>query len=177
MNKHMENTETEKTPIEQAAEDLFHFAIDRADIKEVMLGLHEEADINRHTVEYELPLLKIITVGWSISYFINHGPYKTEISEIYWNAVREFSKGLSETAGLMAGQNIDYFQVIKDRLDMYVDAMNENTEAKEPAVVIGPEFAGACGNRDDVFTIMTGSRLFIATAGSVKSYLEEVRLR
>lgn len=160
-----------------AAEDLFNFAIDRADIKEVMLGLHAEADIKRHTVEYELPLLKIITVGWSISYFISHAPFKNELSEIYWNSVREFAKNLTETTGLMTGADIDYFQVIKDRLNMYVDAMNKNTEAKEPAVVIGPEFAQVCGNRDDVFTVMTGSRLFIATAGSVKSYLEEVKLR
>jgi len=173
----MENNEPEKSPIQQAAEDLFNFAIDRTDIKEVMLGLHEQADIKRTTVEYELPLLKIITVGWSISYFISHVPYKNELSEIFWNAIREFAQGLSETTELMTGADIDFFQVIKNRLNMYVDAMNVNTEAKEPAVVIGPEFAGACGNRDDVFTIMTGSRLFIATAGSVKSYLEEVKLR
>jgi hypothetical protein len=173
----MENAETVKSPVEQAAEDLFNFSIDRTDIKEMMLGLHEQADINRNTVEYELPLLKIITVGWSISYFINHAPYKAELSEIFWNGIREFAQNLTETTNLMTGADIDYFQVIKDRLNMYVDAMNINTEAKEPAAVIGPEFAGACGNRDDVFTVMTGSRLFIATAGSVKSYLEEVKLR
>jgi hypothetical protein len=173
----MKNTKKEKSPVAQAAEDLFNFAIDRTDIKEVMLGLHEQADIKRNTVEYELPLLKIITVGWSISYFISHVPYKNELAEIYWNSIREFSQNLTETTKLMTGADVDYFQVVKDRLNMYVDAMNINTEAKEPAVVIGPEFAGACGNRDDVFTVMTGSRLFIATAGSVKSYLEEVKLR
>ena len=173
----MGKTETEKSPLQQAAENLFNFAIDRTDIKGVMRGLHEEADIKRHTVEYELPLLKIITVGWSISYFINHTPYKNELSKIYWNAIQEFSQGLSETTELMAGKNIDYFQIIKDRLNMYVDAMNKNPDAREPAVVIGPEFAATCGNREDVFTVMTGSRLFIATAGSVKSYLEEVKLR
>ena len=173
----MKNTEKQKTPVELAAKDLFNFAIDRTDIKGVMRGLHEEADIKRHTVEYELPLLKIITVGWSISYFINHTPYKNELSKIYWNAIQEFSQGLSETTELMAGKNIDYFQIIKDRLNMYVDAMNENPNAKEAVVVMGPEFAGACGNRDDVFTVMTGSRLFIATAGSVKSYLEKIKLR
>jgi len=173
----MGKTETEKSPLQQAAENLFNFAIDRTDIKEVMLGLHEQADINRNTVGYELPLLKIITVGWSISYFINHAPYKNELSKIFWNSIREFSQGLSETTGLMTGADIDFFQVIKDRLSMYVDAMNKNPDAKEPAVVIGPEFSDACGNREDVFTVMTGSRLFIATAGSVKSYLEEVKLR
>ena len=173
----METAGTEKSPIEQAARDLFNFAIDRTDIKEILGGLHDQADINRNTVEYELPLLKIITVGWSISYFINHEPYKDDVSEIFWNAVREFAIGISDTTGLMTGTDIDYFQLIKDRLNLYVDAMNENTDAPEPAVVIGPEFAGACGNREDVFTVMTGARMFIATAGSVKSYLEEVKLR
>ncbi len=173
----MKNTETKKSPVEQAAEDLFNFATDRTDIKEVMFGLHEEADINRNTVEYELPFLKIITVGWSISYFISHTPYKNKLTENYWKSIREFSQGLTETTELMTGKTIDYFQVLKDRLNMYVDAMNENTDAKEPAVIIGPEFARVCGNREDVFTIMTGSRLFIATAGSVKSYLEEMKLR
>ena len=160
----MENAESKKTPVEKAAEDLFNFAIDRTDIRELMAGLNEAAKINRHTVEYELPILKIITVGWSISYFIGHPPYKEELSAIYWNLVREFSLGLSETAELMAGKNIDYFQIIKDRLNIYVNAMNKNPDAPEPAVVIGPEFARACGNKDDIFTVMTGSRLFIATA-------------
>jgi hypothetical protein len=173
----MKNTKTKQSPGEQAAEDLFNFAIDRTDIKEVMLGLHEQADIKRNNVEYELPLLKIITVGWSISYFINHEPYKNELAEIFWNSIREFAQNLSETTKLMTGADVDYFQVIKDRMNMYVDAMNANPDAKEPAVIIGPEFAGACGNRDDVFTVLTGSRLFIATAGGVKSYLEEVKLR
>jgi hypothetical protein len=163
--------------MEQAARNLFDFAVDRTDIKQKMASLHQQADIDRNRVEYELPLLKIITVGWSISYFINHPPYKNIMAETYWNAVREFAAGLSETAGLMTGKDIDYFQVIKDRLDMYVNAMNHQPDAPEPAVVIGPEFAGACGNREDAFTVMTGARIFIATAGSVKSYLEEIKLR
>jgi len=173
----MGSTPKKKSAIEQAAENLFNFAVDRTDIKELMAGLHQDAKIKRTTVEYELPILKIITTGWSISYFIGHPPYKNELAEIYWNAIRDFSRDLSETAELMAGKNIDYFQVIKDRFNMYVDAMNKNPEAPEPAAIIGPEFAGTCGNKDDVFTVMTGSRLFIATAGSVKSYLEEVKLR
>jgi hypothetical protein len=173
----MEQMETEKSPLEQAARNLFDFAVDRRDIKQMTASLHPQADIDRNSVEYELPLLKIITVGWSISYFINHPPYKNAVAETYWSAVREFAAGLSETAGLLTGKDIDYFQVIKNRLDIYVNAMNRQPEASEPAVVIGPEFANACGNREDVFTVMTGARMFIATAGSVKSYLEEAKLR
>jgi len=173
----MENAARKKSPIELAAEDLFNFAIERTDIKEMMAGLHQDAKINRNTVEYELPILKIITVGWGISYFIGHTPYKSELSEIFWNAIREFSQTISSTMEMMTGQDIDYFQVLKDRMNLYVDAMNKNPDAPEPAVIIGPEFARTCGNANDVFTVMSGSRLFIATAGGVKEYLEKVKLR
>jgi len=77
----------------------------------------------------------------------------------------------------MIGNNIDYFQILKERLDMYVAAMAQKPDAPEPAVVIGPEFARTCGNMDDAFTVMTGSKMFIATIGSVKEYLETIKLR
>ncbi len=77
----------------------------------------------------------------------------------------------------MIDNDIDYFQILKDRLDMYVDAMAKKPDATEPAVVIGPEFARNCGDVDDTFTIMTGSKMFIATIGGVKVYLEAIILR
>jgi len=166
----------EKTEIEKAGEDLFNFAVDREDTKTLMAHLSEEADIHRNTVEYELQILKIISVGWSITYYLENSPFKNQITEHYWTAVHEFSKSLSTTTELMIGQNIDYFQVLKDRLDSYVEAMVSKPDAPEPAVVIGPEFARTCGNVDDVYTVMTGSRMFVATIGSVKKYLERIRL-
>ncbi|MEZ4578499.1 MAG: hypothetical protein R2875_10925 [Desulfobacterales bacterium] len=61
---------------------------------------------------------------------------------------------------------------------MYVNAMNQQPDASEPAVVIGPEFCRCLRlNREDAFTVMIGARMFITTAGSVKSFLEEVKLR
>ncbi len=55
---------TEETPqlppIQQAGSDLFSFAIDRADVKWLMGRLPESAALKRHTVEYELQILKII---------------------------------------------------------------------------------------------------------------------
>ena len=72
----------------------------------------------------------------------------------------------------MTGHDIDYFQILKERLDMYVDAMSQKSDAPEPAIVIGPEFARTCGNVDDVFTFMTGSKRFIAAISRVKNYLE-----
>ncbi len=161
-----------KSEIDKAGEDLFNFAIDREDVKWLMQHLPEEADIRRETVEYELQILKIISVGWSISYCLESSPRKNPLLELYWNLVYEFSQSLSSTTELMTGHDIDYFQILKDRLDMYVDAMSQRPDAPEPATVIGPEFARTCGNADDIFTFMTGSKMFISAISQVKDYLE-----
>ena len=173
----MERSEEKKTGVEKAGEDLFNFAINREDIKTLMTHLSEEADIKRGKVEYELQILKIISIGWSISYYLENGAQKNQLLESYWQAVHEFSQSISTTTGLMIGNDIDYFQILKERLDMYVAAITQKPNASEPAVVIGPKFARTCGNMDDVFTVMTGSRMFITTIGSVKEYLGTIKLR
>lgn len=172
----MKNSEKDKTGVEKAREDLFNFAIDREDVKWLMARLPKEAAVKRSTVEYELQILKIISVGWSISYFLENSPRKNQLLEPYWNSVYEFSQSISEATELMIGQDIDYFQILKDRLDMYVDAMAKTPEASQPAVVIGPQFARTCGNVDDLFTFMTGSKMFMSTIGRVKEYLETINM-
>ena len=173
----MDRLEEKRSEVEKAGEDLFNFAIDHEDVKTLMANLPEEADIKRNTVEYELRILKIISIGWYISYYLANSARKNKLLESYWQAVHEFSQSISDTIGLMIGNNIDYFKIVKERLDMYVAVMTQKPDAPEPAVVIGPEFARTCGNKDDVFTIMTGSRMFIATIGSVKEYLDTIKLR
>ncbi len=172
----MEESEKEKSAIEKAGDDLFNFSVDREDVKTFMSLLSEEADIKRETVEYELQILKFIGIGWSITYYLENPSHKEQLAELYWKAVHEYSLSISETTALMIGQEIDYFQILKDRLDMYIEAMQKKSDASEPAVVIGPEFARACGNVNDAFTVMTGSRMFISTIGSVKEYLEQTNL-
>jgi len=173
----MNNADEKKSELEKAGADLLDFAVDRDDVKWLMDRLPQEADIKRVTVEYELQILKIIGVGWSLSYYLANSPQKTELLEKYWEAINEFSRGISTTTEYMIGQNIDYFQIIKDRLDMYVAVLSKNPDAPEPARVIGPEFAGICGNVDDIFTFMTGSKMFISTISKVKAYLEAIKLR
>ena len=173
----MENSEEKKTEIEKAGEDLFNFAVDREDVKALVANLPQEAEIQGVTVEYELQILKIISVGWSISYYLEKGPQKTQLAEIYWQAVQEFSKSISGSTGLITGHEIDYFEILKNRLDMYLHALNENPYVSQPVSVIGPEFARTCGNVDDAFTILTGAKMFSATIGSVKEYLEATKLR
>ncbi|CAB1084017.1 hypothetical protein D1AOALGA4SA_11549 [Olavius algarvensis Delta 1 endosymbiont] len=169
--------EKKETALEKAGSDLLDFAVDREDVKWLMARLPEQADIKRVTVEYELQILKIIGVGWSLSYYLPDSPQKTELLENYWSAINEFSKGISTTMEYMIGQNIDYFQILKDRLDTYVAALSKQSDAPEPASVIGPEFARICGNAADIFTFMTGSKMFISTISNVKAYLEAIKLR
>ena len=172
-----ENENKQPSRIEQVASDLFNYAIDREDIKWLMANLAEEADVKRTTVEYELPILKIISVGWSLSYFLPGGPQKDELSNLYWTAINDFSKDISSTTEMMIGQKIDYFEILKDRLGMYVNTLEQHPEAQDPAAVIGPEFARICGNADDLFTFMTGSKMFMSVISRVKEYLEAIKLR
>lgn len=167
----------EKTAIERTAQDLFDYAIDREDVKWLMARWPEQGDVKATTVEYELQILKIITVGWSISYHLEDDALKEALSEIFWRVIYDFSKELSTTTGLMIGQEIDYFDILKQRLDMYVDAMALKPDAAEPAQVVGPEFARVCGNGDDIFAFMTGSKMFFSTVTRVKQYLDVIKER
>jgi hypothetical protein len=172
-----ENTEDKKSVVKLAGEDLFNFAVDREDIKTLIANLPKETECKPAAVEYELQLLKIIITGWSISFYLEEYSQRDQLAEIFWKLIHEFSETLSETTQLMTGQNINYFQILKDRLDMYVAALTEKPESTEPVAVIGPEFATVCGNGDDIFAIMTGSRMFILTISSVKEYLEAMELQ
>jgi len=171
----MQQWENDKTSVEQAVQSLFDFAVDREDVKTLVAHLPEEAECKPTAVEYELQLLKIVATGWSISFFMESNPCREQLAAIFWKLIHAFSADLSETTGLMTGHDIDYFQTLKDRLDVYVAALQAKPEMREPAAVIGPEFARLCGNSDDVFTIMTGSRMFILTVARVKDYLDSLR--
>ena len=168
----MKKLEKNSPEIEKVRNDLLNFAIDREDITWLMERLPKEANIDRNTVEYELQILKIISVGWSISYYLESNSLKNSLLESFWMAIYEFSQRLSTTTGLMIGKDIDYFQILKDRLDMNVNALTRHPDATEPASVIGREFARTCGNVDDIFTFMTGSKMFISATGRVREYLE-----
>ena len=160
--------------IETAGQELFDYAIDREDVKWLLANLPEAADISRATVEYELQILKIISVGWSITYYLEDYPEKDPLQEWFWKAIFEFARGLTQTTELMIGQDIDYFQTLRDRLDMYVDTLSKNPDTEEPAGVVGPAFAYTCGNAEDIFTTMTGAKMFVTTITRVRAYLDAI---
>lgn len=168
-------TKEEEALIRQATEDLFNYAIDREEVKWLMERLHQESEINRTAVEYELGVMKIVAIGWAISFHLEGSPCKKNLLTGFWNRIFEFSNGLSETAGTMTGTRIDYFQVLKERLDQYVNAIATSHGAKtanEPAAVIGPKFAAICGNSEDIYTRMTGVRMFMTNVSRVGQYLK-----
>lgn len=174
----MADSKEVKPLIDQAAEDLFNYAVEREDIKLLMAQLAPAARAATATIEYELQILKIISVGWSISYHLSGLPKrKNKIGGLFWQSVNNFSGQISETTGLMIGRDIDYFEILKKRLDQYVNAMEVNAQASEPAGVIGPVFAGLCGHEDDIFTIMAGSKMFANAVTRVRQYLEAAKLR
>lgn len=166
------DSKTSPSEIELAGEELFNFAIEREDVKWLINSLSVNSDVERAGIEHELQLLKIISVGWSISYWLEKSTIKTTLAEKYWKAVYDFSENLSQTAELMIGHDIDFFQTVRKRLDTYVQALSEKKNATEPAAVIGPEFARLCGKQDDLFLIMSSSRMFITALTRVKNYLD-----
>ena len=167
---------TPKSEMDLAAEDLFGFAIDREDVKWLLARLPKEAGVKPTAVEYELQLLKIITVGWGITFYLENSPRKQPLAERFWASVHEFSRNLSTTTELMIGQDIDYFMTLRERLDTYVAALEgAGDTGEEPAQRIGPTFAHLCGDREDLFAFMTGSRMFKDTIARVKAYLSALK--
>ena len=172
----MGETEDSKSDLEQAKEDLFNFAIDREDVKWLLGQLPQQSEVEIGAVEYELQILKIISVGWGTAYLLENSPLKKPLLELYWKSIYEFSGDLSETTGLLTGAEIDYFEVLKKRLDRYVNVLSQHGDASEPAAAIGPEFARNCGNKEDLFAFMAGSKMFVSTISRVKEYFEKIHL-
>ncbi|KPA17684.1 cytoplasmic protein [Candidatus Magnetomorum sp. HK-1] len=175
MSKTKEKEESQElSKPEQVGKSLFEFSIDREDIKWLLEQQADDSKIPPNTIEYELQLLKIISVGWSISFYLVDHPLKDAIAEFYWHHIQSFSETIASTTELTIGKKIDYFSILKERLDTYVDALKRITADSDPLKIVGPEFANFCGNKDDVFSVLTGSKLFATTLNRVKEYLEGI---
>jgi len=170
----MAKTSNEDTSLEKVSENLVNFSVDRDDLNRIMAMLPEDENVNRVTVEYEIPLLKIVSVGWAIAYFMENRPEKKALLESFWQSIDEFSRSLSDVTNLTTGAEINYFHMIKERVDTYVQALNLQPDTQDPAAVIGPTFANICNTADNVHVIMTGNRVFNAAIIGVKEYLAHI---
>jgi hypothetical protein len=160
-----------RTSPARTAEDMFALAIDRQDIKWCLTRLPADETVNRTTVDYELQILKIIAVGWALTYLLAENPLKAPLQEAYWKTVEQFAARLSNTSSLLIGQDIDYFTVLRQRLNVYLEAMAACRPADEPGQVIGAAFARLCGRPGDLAILMAGARLFTCGLTRVNEYL------
>jgi hypothetical protein len=168
----MRSSPASAEPIETSAENLLNFAIDRQDLKIILDSLPQNATIDRGRIEYEIQILKILTVGWALSFFLKSKTVKTKLMESYWMKVRAFSQSLSGALTASLNRDFDYFAILKERLDIYVGALDRHGEKQDPAVVIGPMFAHICQDEDNPFVVLAGSKMFNHALSSTKEYLE-----
>ncbi|MFO7886521.1 MAG: hypothetical protein R6U68_17050 [Desulfobacteraceae bacterium] len=173
----MGQAEKKTLTIQKMAENLASFAIDREDIKMLIQAIPENCGLNLTQVEYELQILKILSVGWAVSFYMPQGDQKKALTRLFWEYIREISKNISNITETTTGTSIDYFSILKERLDTYVKKMQENqTSASEPSVIMGPAFAEACTSPENAVAILTGTKMFTLTLGSIKEYLNSVTL-
>lgn len=167
----MTDTENAIDEIAQAGEQLFQFAIHRDDMNTILDTLPLNPPEKRVSLEYEIQLLRIISVGWAIAFYLSDNDLKTPLGKHYWEQVRSFSETLSTSASLTVGSDIDYFDILRQRLDFYVATLDQAGDVGTPSVAIGPAFAEMCGDREDACAILAGSKMFVHTIDAVREYL------
>jgi hypothetical protein len=167
-------TDPQKTEVSiaHAGEHLFQYAIDRGDMNAVLDTLPPFVPEKRVTLEYEIQILRVVSVGWSIAFFLSDFPLKKKLEKHFWEQIRGFSETLSTSANLTAGTDVDYFDELKNRLDRYVDALDTAGQISQPAMAIGPAFAKACGDINDACAVLAGSKMFTLTVNAVRAYLD-----
>jgi hypothetical protein len=159
--------------IQQLAQNLATFAIDRRDLKELLAAIPENSAVNITTIEYELQLLKILSVGWAISFFMPASDKnKAALSEVFWENIREVAEKISTLTETTSGTKIDYFDILKERLNTYLKVLqNTQDDIENPAEIMGPAFAVACNAPNEAVAVLTGTKMFTLTLGAVKEYL------
>ncbi len=165
--------------VEKFAANLSVFAINRDDLKELISLIPQNSDLNLTTIEYELQLLKIISVGWAISFYMPHADKnKKMLSQIYWSHIREISKNISNLTSVTSSKPIDYFEILKERLDKYVSVLQGNSNINtDVSSIIGSVFAEMCNIENDAIAILTGTKMFTLTLGAIKEYLDAVKIK
>jgi hypothetical protein len=162
--------------IQDATETLINFAVDREDLSFILDSLPPNSGVDRVTVEYEIQILKILMVGWSLSFFLEDSTAKASLISAFWAAVRDFSQQLSVASSATLNKDFDYFLVLKNRLDTYLNAVNRNQDIKDPLAVIGPAFSVVCGQKENAVVIHAGNKMFHLAVNGVKHYLESIEL-
>jgi hypothetical protein len=70
--------------ITHIAAQLFQFAIDRGDMNIILDALPWNATDRRAILEYEIQILRIVSVGWAINFFLADNPLKRPLGHHFW---------------------------------------------------------------------------------------------
>jgi hypothetical protein len=163
-------------PIAEAAENLVSFSLDRSELNQILSQLPQGSNLNLTALEYEIGLLKILTVGWAIAFFSEPGLARDGLTDLFWNSIHRVSQGLSSVSSASMGRDFDYFDVLKQRLKAYLGELQKDTKASDPTALIGPKFAQLCGQKDNPIAILSGSKMFHLALNGVKTYLQNINL-
>jgi len=172
----MATSAKKEAPLTEVGENLFNYAIERDDLKPILQNLPSESKIDPVAMEYEIQILRIVSVGWGIAYFTVQAEMKEALAQTYWHIVQQFSGNISAMSSASAGKDIDYFTILKDRLDIYVKALNVFSDVEDPGPVIGHTYAKLCGDEEDMYAMIAGKRVFHLALAGVKGYLESVEI-
>ncbi|MBT3312347.1 MAG: hypothetical protein HN737_04865 [Desulfobacterales bacterium] len=183
----MASSDKKKISVEEAGKILVDFSTDRNDLKMILGQLPENPEFSLVTVEYEMQLLKILSIGWGISYFMPEGVEKEKLAAEFWNLINLLSKDISLSISSIE-KEIDYFEIIKKRLDQYLKVLQHSSKISGPepdsvsdpasdlVSMIGPKFAEICGYEDNVFVIISGAKIFSLALSGLREYLESISL-
>lgn len=160
--------------LSQAVEHLVSFSLDGSDLNHIRKNLPQNGAINPVALEYESRLLKIIGVGWALSYLTEGERLKENLTQTYWSAIQAFSHSLSSASSMAVGEDIDYFELLKSRLGTYLNAFQATARITDPLTIIGPTFAGLCADGDNALLILAGNKLFHLTINGVRQYLDSI---
>ena len=173
----MKNSEERvSVSLSQATEQLTEFAVEREDLKILLQILPDDAGLDKTALEYEFQFLKIVCTGWAISYFMEDSTTRTQLAESFWMGIKDFSETISQLASTSAGVDISYFDVLKERADIYIKALNMDSSESDPALAIGLMLAEICGCQEQSLIVTSGRRIFNVTLAGMKSYLASIKI-
>ncbi|MBF0257275.1 MAG: hypothetical protein HQK62_00315 [Desulfamplus sp.] len=173
----MGQTKIEPLSIEKLGENLAVFAINRDDLKALLKTVPEDQKIHLTTIEYELQILKILSVGWGIAFYMVEGEHKQQLTLVFWQHIQEIAKNISTLTESSTGHQIDYFNILKSRLDDYLKVIQDHAEnITDPSHIMGPAFADKCHCDGSTAVILVGTKMFTLTLGAVKEYLDAVEI-
>lgn len=166
----------QRISMEEAVQYLVNYSTDRSDLMACMEYLSEDVKIDRADIETEMQLLKIVSVGWSISYLSGESPIQKALNACFWNFVRDLSGSISTMIKESMDKDVDYFTTLKERFETYVNGLNQFPDIKDPGPIVGQVFAGLCGDVSDAYLLIAGKRMFHDCLAEVKDYLVSVEI-